>query len=153
MHFALNWARPPRRPTHFMKNISVNSRRFPNISRATKGFRAQARLHRDALRSTPTISGDEIITSVRACTGRAHGYQCANPRTRKRISSSSRWVCVDDMLTKEKAQEDAYLLLQVHDELVYEFRNARVEDLGYENKRDYGICIVQPRRRARCRLS
>jgi len=29
-------------------------------------------------------------------------------------------VQVDDMLTKKKAQEDAYLLLQVHDELVYE---------------------------------
>jgi len=38
-------------------------------------------------------------------------------------------VRVDEMLEKEKALEDAYLLLQVHDELVYEIRTERVEDL------------------------
>jgi DNA polymerase-1 len=37
---------------------------------------------------------------------------------------------VDAMLTEEKAQEDAYLLLQVHDELVYEIRDARVDVLS-----------------------
>ncbi|TSA44265.1 hypothetical protein D4R49_00390 [bacterium] len=41
-------------------------------------------------------------------------------------------VRVDDMLTKEKAQEDAYLLLQVHDELVYEIRKERVGELSTE---------------------
>jgi len=35
----------------------------------------------------------------------------------------------DEMLAKEKATEDAYLLLQVHDELVYEIRDARLVDL------------------------
>ncbi|MFA5998366.1 MAG: DNA polymerase [Candidatus Paceibacterota bacterium] len=39
-------------------------------------------------------------------------------------------VRVDEMLSKEGAQEDAYLLLQVHDELVYEIRTARAETLG-----------------------
>ncbi|MFA6503198.1 MAG: DNA polymerase, partial [Candidatus Paceibacterota bacterium] len=39
-------------------------------------------------------------------------------------------VRVDDMLTKEKSQEDAYLLLQVHDELVYEIRSSRVGELS-----------------------
>ncbi|MEK7086437.1 MAG: DNA polymerase, partial [Patescibacteria group bacterium] len=39
---------------------------------------------------------------------------------------------VDDMLTKEEAQEDAYLLLQVHDELVYEIRTERVSELSKE---------------------
>ncbi len=38
-------------------------------------------------------------------------------------------VRADEMLTKEKAQNDAYLLLQVHDELVYEIRTGRVEAL------------------------
>lgn len=39
-------------------------------------------------------------------------------------------VRVDEALTAEKAREDAYLLLQVHDELVYEIRDARVADLS-----------------------
>ena len=39
-------------------------------------------------------------------------------------------VRVDTMLEKEKALEDAYLLLQVHDELVYEIRTARVDALS-----------------------
>ena len=39
-------------------------------------------------------------------------------------------VHVNDMLTKEKAQEDAYLLLQVHDELVYEIRSTRADALS-----------------------
>ncbi|MFZ3043952.1 MAG: DNA polymerase [Minisyncoccia bacterium] len=39
-------------------------------------------------------------------------------------------VRVDEMLTKELAQEDAYLLLQVHDELVYEIRSEREVELG-----------------------
>ncbi len=43
-------------------------------------------------------------------------------------------VRVDGMLTKEKAQDDAYLLLQVHDELVYEIRESRVEALGAKIK-------------------
>jgi DNA polymerase-1 len=43
-------------------------------------------------------------------------------------------VRVDDMLTKERAQEDAYLLLQVHDELVYEIRTERSDALGVKIK-------------------
>ena len=38
-------------------------------------------------------------------------------------------VRVDEMLTQENAQEDSYLLLQVHDELVYEIRTERAEAL------------------------
>jgi DNA polymerase-1 len=44
-------------------------------------------------------------------------------------------VHVDEMLTKEKAREDAHLLLQVHDELVYEIRDARINDLGPKIKK------------------
>ncbi|OGG40850.1 hypothetical protein A2118_01630 [Candidatus Kaiserbacteria bacterium GWA2_50_9] len=43
-------------------------------------------------------------------------------------------VRVDEMLEKEKAQTDAYLLLQVHDELVYEIRDERVGVLGAKIK-------------------
>ncbi|MEK7144490.1 MAG: DNA polymerase [Patescibacteria group bacterium] len=43
-------------------------------------------------------------------------------------------VRVDDMLKKEEAQTDAYLFLQVHDELVYEIRNERVGMLGAKIK-------------------
>lgn len=39
-------------------------------------------------------------------------------------------VRVDEMLEKERAGEDAHLLLQVHDELVYEIRTVRVAELG-----------------------
>lgn len=39
-------------------------------------------------------------------------------------------VRVDEMLKNEKAEDDAYLLLQVHDELVYEIRNDRVDALS-----------------------
>ncbi|HVB20291.1 MAG TPA: DNA polymerase [Candidatus Paceibacterota bacterium] len=39
-------------------------------------------------------------------------------------------VRVDEMLTKEGAQKDAHLLLQVHDELVYEVRLERAEVLA-----------------------
>lgn len=39
-------------------------------------------------------------------------------------------VRVDEMLEKEGAQTDAYLLLQVHDELVYEIRSSRIDDIG-----------------------
>lgn len=39
-------------------------------------------------------------------------------------------VRVDEMLEKEKAKEDAHLLLQVHDELVYEIRENRVKELA-----------------------
>ena len=38
------------------------------------------------------------------------------------------------MLEKENALEDAYLLLQVHDELVYEIRSSRLEALGEKIK-------------------
>lgn len=38
-------------------------------------------------------------------------------------------VDVEEMFEKEKATTDAYLLLQVHDELVYEVKNDRVEEL------------------------
>jgi DNA polymerase-1 len=38
-------------------------------------------------------------------------------------------VRVDEMLVAEKAEEDAYTLLQVHDELVYEIRDARLKEL------------------------
>ncbi len=44
-------------------------------------------------------------------------------------------VQIDDMLTKERAQEDAYLLLQVHDELVYEIRKEREAELSTEIKK------------------
>ncbi len=43
-------------------------------------------------------------------------------------------VRVDQMIEKEKAVEDAYLLLQVHDELVYEIRTERASSLGAEIK-------------------
>ncbi len=43
-------------------------------------------------------------------------------------------VRVDDMLKKEHADTDAYLLLQVHDELVYEIRTERVAELGTKIK-------------------
>ncbi len=43
-------------------------------------------------------------------------------------------VRVDEMLEKEHALEDAYLLLQVHDELVYEIRSTRIEELGSKIK-------------------
>ncbi|MEK7101699.1 MAG: DNA polymerase [Patescibacteria group bacterium] len=43
-------------------------------------------------------------------------------------------VRVNDMLEKEKAQTDAYLLLQVHDELVYEIRDGRVDTLSIKIK-------------------
>ena len=39
-------------------------------------------------------------------------------------------VRVDEMLEKERAGDDAHLLLQVHDELVYEIRDARLAALG-----------------------
>jgi len=39
-------------------------------------------------------------------------------------------VRVATMLEEEKATEDAYLLLQIHDELVYEVREARVETIA-----------------------
>ncbi len=39
-------------------------------------------------------------------------------------------VRVHDMLEREDALEDAYLLLQVHDELVYEIRASRADALG-----------------------
>ena len=38
-------------------------------------------------------------------------------------------VRVDEMLEQEGAREDAYLLLQVHDELMYEIRTKRMETL------------------------
>ncbi|MES2668453.1 MAG: DNA polymerase [Patescibacteria group bacterium] len=41
-------------------------------------------------------------------------------------------VRVDALLEEMGAQEDAYLLLQVHDELVYEVRDARVSELAAE---------------------
>ena len=43
-------------------------------------------------------------------------------------------VRVDEMLEKENAHKDAYLLLQVHDELVYEIRTERVAALGIKIK-------------------
>jgi DNA polymerase-1 len=43
-------------------------------------------------------------------------------------------VRVDKMLEKENAHTAAYLLLQVHDELVYEIRTERVEELGAKIK-------------------
>jgi DNA polymerase-1 len=43
-------------------------------------------------------------------------------------------VRVDEMLSKEHAQEDAYLLLQVHDELVYEIRSSRAGELSMKIK-------------------
>jgi DNA polymerase-1 len=44
-------------------------------------------------------------------------------------------VRVDDYLKKVKAESDAHLLLQVHDELVYEVRDKCVEELSTEIKR------------------
>jgi len=43
-------------------------------------------------------------------------------------------VRVDEMIEKEKASDDAYLLLQVHDELVYEIRTERVNELSKKIK-------------------
>jgi len=39
-------------------------------------------------------------------------------------------VRIDEMLTEEKAEEDAHLLLQVHDELVFEIKKERMEILA-----------------------
>ena len=44
-------------------------------------------------------------------------------------------VEVDRMLAVEEAGQDAYLLLQVHDELVYEIRAPRVEELSAKIKK------------------
>jgi len=44
-------------------------------------------------------------------------------------------VRVDEMLEKEKLNEDAHLLLSVHDELVYEIRSERADALGTEIKK------------------
>ncbi|MDP2655184.1 MAG: DNA polymerase [bacterium] len=43
-------------------------------------------------------------------------------------------VRVDEMLVKEEASDDVYLLLQVHDELVYEIRAERVGELSTKIK-------------------
>ncbi len=43
-------------------------------------------------------------------------------------------VRADEMIEKERAREDAYLLLQVHDELVYEIRAERVNILSAKIK-------------------
>ncbi len=43
-------------------------------------------------------------------------------------------VRVDEMLQKENARDDAYLLLQVHDELVFEIRSTRIEALSTKIK-------------------
>ena len=43
-------------------------------------------------------------------------------------------VRVDEIIEKEGAQTDAYLLLQVHDELVYEIRTERVAELSAKIK-------------------
>ncbi|MFA6969436.1 MAG: DNA polymerase, partial [Candidatus Paceibacterota bacterium] len=61
-------------------------------------------------------------------------------------------VRIDQMLEKEGSTTDAYLLLQVHDELVYEIRNARVGELGakiqeimesaLEGKETHGVPIT-----------
>ena len=42
----------------------------------------------------------------------------------------SAMVEVDKMLAEEKAEKDAYLLLQVHDELIYEIEKTRAQTLG-----------------------
>ena len=43
-------------------------------------------------------------------------------------------VRINEMLEKQNAQEDAFLLLQVHDELVYEVRTERVSELSTKIK-------------------
>ncbi|MCX6787905.1 MAG: DNA polymerase [Candidatus Kaiserbacteria bacterium] len=43
-------------------------------------------------------------------------------------------VRIDEMLEKEGSSQDAYLLLQVHDELVYEIRTERIAALGEKIK-------------------
>ncbi|MEK7604385.1 MAG: DNA polymerase [Patescibacteria group bacterium] len=43
-------------------------------------------------------------------------------------------VRIDDLLRKEGKQDDAHLLLQVHDELVYEIRTEEVAELGAKIK-------------------
>jgi DNA polymerase-1 len=43
-------------------------------------------------------------------------------------------VRVDDLLEKKRVSEDAYLLLSVHDELVYEIRSERANELGAQIK-------------------
>lgn len=44
-------------------------------------------------------------------------------------------VRIDEMFKKEKATSDAHLLLQVHDELVFEIRNEKVEELAPKIKK------------------
>ena len=58
-------------------------------------------------------------------------------------------VRVDEMLEKENAHTDAYLLLQVHDELVYEIRIERVAALGVKIKRLWSLYCLS-RRRVAC---
>lgn len=41
-------------------------------------------------------------------------------------------VRIDEMLREEHAEQDAHLLLQVHDELVYEIRNESIAQLGHK---------------------
>ncbi|MGD0328695.1 MAG: DNA polymerase [Minisyncoccia bacterium] len=61
-------------------------------------------------------------------------------------------VRADDILENENARSDAHLLLSVHDELVYEIRSTRAEELGTQVKgtmeslmpadKTYGVPIV-----------
>jgi DNA polymerase I len=44
-------------------------------------------------------------------------------------------VQVDNLLDKEKKHKDAHLLLQVHDELVFEIRDGEIENLGSKIKK------------------
>ena len=44
-------------------------------------------------------------------------------------------VAVDEWLRAHNCREDAHLLLQVHDELVYEIRTSKVEELGERIKK------------------
>jgi DNA polymerase-1 len=44
-------------------------------------------------------------------------------------------VRIDEFLKREQLERDAYLVLQVHDELVYEVRTEKLEVIGMEAKR------------------
>ncbi len=52
-------------------------------------------------------------------------------------------VRIDEMLRKEKAEDDAHLILQVHDELVYEVRTEKLEELS-EKIQDLMESVLSP---------
>ncbi len=55
--------------------------------------------------------------------------------TFEEVDVSKSQEAAEEMIEKENARDDAYLLLQVHDELVYEIRTERANELGVKIKK------------------